>query len=189
MNSSSLKKPLVIVISGLPCTGKTTLGKRIARDFGMPYFSKDGFKERLFDELGWSDRAWSKKLGLASYKLLFYALEAQLEVGRSCIVEANFYPEFHTQTLNDFKRHYEFEFFQIHCHAQPEVLLERFRARWASGTRHPGHADNITLPEMEHLVYQHSFHLELDSTIWNLDTTDLEALEIDSLLAALQSRV
>jgi predicted kinase len=189
MNSSSPKKPLVIVISGLPCTGKTTLGKRIARECSVPFFSKDGFKERLFDELGWSDRAWSKKLGLASYKLLFYALEAQLEVGQSCVVEANFYPEFHSQILNDFKQHYQAEFFQIHCHAQPQILLERFRARWESGTRHPGHADNVTLPEMEQLVYQKPFRLELAGITWDLDGTNLKTLETDALFAALQAQL
>jgi predicted kinase len=183
-----MKKPLVIVISGLPCTGKTTLGKRIAREFSLPFFAKDGFKERLFDELGWSDRAWSKKLGLASYKLLFYALETQLEVGCSNIVEANFYPEFHSQILNNFKQQYGCEFFQIHCHAQPEVLLERFRARWESGSRHPGHADNVTLPEMEQLVYQKPFRLELVGTTWNLDTSNLENLETASLFAALHDQ-
>jgi predicted kinase len=188
MNSSRIKNPLVVVISGLPCTGKTTLGKRITRDFAIPFFSKDGFKEPLFDDLGWSDRAWSKKLSLVSYKLLFYVLETQLEVGRSCIVEGNF-DLVHAQTLNALKQKYEFEVFQIHCHAQPEVLLERFRARWASGKRHPGHADNITLPEMEILVRQEPFRLELAGTTWNLDTSNLEALELDSLLAALQARV
>jgi predicted kinase len=189
MSLGSPKKPLVIVISGLPCTGKTTLGRRIAQNFSIPSFSKDGFKERLFDELGWSDRAWSKKLGLASYKLLFYALEAQLGVGQSCIVEANFYPEFHSQILNDFKQQYSCEFFQIHCHAQPEILLERFRARWESGARHPGHADNVTLPEMEQLVYQKPFRLELAGTTWDLDMTNLETLETDTLFAALQAQV
>jgi hypothetical protein len=68
-------------------------------------------------------------------------------------------------------------------------LLERFRSRWASGKRHPGHADNITLPEMQQLVYQKPFCLELAGTTWNLDTTNLEALEIDALIAALQVRV
>jgi predicted kinase len=184
-----MTKPLVIVISGLPCTGKTTLGKRIARECSVPFFSKDGFKERLFDELGWSDRAWSKKLGLASYKLLFHALEAQLEVGQSCVVEANFYPEFHSQILNGFKQRYQVEFFQIHCHAQPEILLERFHARWESGARHPGHADNVTLPEMEQLVYQKSFRLELGGITWDLDTTKLEKLEINTLIAELHDHL
>jgi predicted kinase len=184
-----MKKPLTIVISGLPCTGKTTLGKRIARAFSLPYFSKDAFKEPLFDELGWSDRTWSKKLGLASYKLLFSVLEAQLAARRSSIIEANFYPEFHTQVLNDFKQRYEAEFFQIYCHAQPQILLERFRARWESGARHPGHADNVTLPEMEQLVYQKPFRLELVGTTWDLDTSNLETLEINTLIDELQTRV
>ncbi len=183
------KKPLIIVISGLPCTGKTAIGKRTAREFWLPYFSKDAFKERLFDELGWSDRVWSKKLSLVSYKLLFDVLEAQLEVGRSSIIEGNFDPLSHASILNDFQKQYKAEFFQIHCHSQPDVLLERFRARWASGARHPGHADNITLPEMEQLVYQKPFRLELDGLTWDLDTSDLAKLEIDSLFAALQEHL
>jgi predicted kinase len=182
-------KPLVIVISGLPCTGKTALGTRIAREFRLPYFSKDTFKERLFDDLGWSDRAWSKKLSLISYKLLFAVLEAQLAVGRSSIIEGNFDPVIHASILNDFQKQYKAEFFQIHCHAQPEVLLERFRVRWASGARHPGHADNVTLPEMEALVYQKPVRLELGGTTWDLDTSNLENLEINTLIAELQTRV
>ncbi len=181
-----MKKPLVIVISGLPCTGKTAFGTRIAREFSVPFFSKDAFKERLFDDLGWSDRAWSKKLSLVSYKLLFSILDVQLAVRRSSIIEANFDPEFHTQILNDFGQNYSCEFFQIHCHTQPEILLERFRARWEGGARHPGHADNVTLPELEQLIYQKPFRLELAGTTWNLDTTDLVNLETDDLFTALQ---
>ena len=178
-------KPLVIVISGLPCTGKTALGKKIAQHFSLPFMTKDGFKERLFDELGWSDRAWSRKLGRASFKLLFYILETQLEVGRSTIIEGNFDPKFHNQILNNFQKRFDAQVFQIYCHTKPEVLLERFKARWERGERHPGHGDNVTLPEMEVLVHQEPVLLEIDGTTWNLDTTDLERLDIRALMTAL----
>ena len=184
-----MKKPLVVVISGLPCTGKSMLGKRLAQHFLLPFIAKDGFKERLFDELGWSDRDWSRKLGRASFKLLFYVLEAQLEARRSCIIEGNFDPKFHTQILNDFKQNYDFEVFQIYCQTKPDVLLERFRARWASGERHPGHSDHITLPEMEVLVQQKPVKLELEGTTWNLDTTDLKQLDVQALMAALAAKL
>ncbi len=183
------KKPLVIVISGLSCTGKTALGRRVAQEFRLPYFSKDTFKERLFDELGWSDRAWSKKLSLLSYKLLFDVLEAELAVGRSSIIEGNFDPAVHVPIFENLQQQYDFETFQIHCHAKPEILLERFRARWEGGSRHPGHADNVTLPEMEALVQQKPVRLELAGTTWDLDTSNLEVLETHDLIAALQTRV
>ncbi len=181
-----MHKPVVIVISGLPCTGKTALGQKIAQHFSMPFMTKDGFKERLFDELGWSDRNWSRKLGRASFSLLFYILETQLEVGRSAIIEGNFDPKFHNQILSDFKHKYDFSAFQIYCHTLPDLLLERFRARWQSGQRHPGHTDNITLPEMELLVQQQPVKLEIDGITFDFDTSDFQKLETEALFKALE---
>ena len=71
--------PLIIVVSGAPCTGKTTLGRRIAQEFRLPFLSKDAFKESLSDTLGRGDLEWSKKLGVASIMLLFEQIATQLE--------------------------------------------------------------------------------------------------------------
>ncbi|MFZ4462043.1 MAG: AAA family ATPase [Patescibacteria group bacterium] len=44
-------KSLLIIITGLPCTGKTTLGRKLAEELRLPFVSKDDFKELLFDDL------------------------------------------------------------------------------------------------------------------------------------------
>ena len=49
------EKPWVIIVSRPPCTGKTTLGQRIARELEFPFVNKDNIKELLFDRLGWKD--------------------------------------------------------------------------------------------------------------------------------------
>jgi shikimate kinase len=46
----------LIIISGLPCTGKTTLGRKLAQDLSLPLICRDSIKESLFDSLGYSDR-------------------------------------------------------------------------------------------------------------------------------------
>jgi ATPase family associated with various cellular activities (AAA) len=48
--------PRVVLITGLPGTGKTTVGRRIADHFGWPFITKDAFKELIFNGLGWSDK-------------------------------------------------------------------------------------------------------------------------------------
>ena len=171
----------------MPASGKTSLGRRVAERFSLPYLSKDGIKERLFDALGWGDRAWSKRLGGATYDLLFHVLEALLAAGRSCIVEANFYPEFHTERFAELGRSYRFEAFQIHCVAEGAVLLDRFRERWERGERHPGHLDDVTLVELRERVAQGGTGpLPLEGRLWEVDTTELERFDDLELFAAIE---
>jgi hypothetical protein len=56
----------------------------------MPYLYKDSIKETHCDTLGWSDREWSRKPGIATYALLCHQLEMELVVGRSLVVESAF---------------------------------------------------------------------------------------------------
>ena len=175
--------PLVIVVTGLPCSGKSTLGRRISGHFALPFISKDAYKEALFDTLGWSDREWSKKLSAASYAMMFATLNALLEAGQSCVLEANFHPGTHSQPLEQITRTHSATVFQVQCVTEPNVLLERFSSRWQRGERHPGHADHVTLPEMEDLAWQVIPPLSLPGPIWTLETTDLDALETDTLMA------
>jgi predicted kinase len=180
---------MLIIVTGLPCSGKTNLGRNISSQFKIPFISKDGFKERLFDSLGYSDRAWSKKLSGASYEMMFYVLEELLVVGQSCVLEANFDPQLHSEPLARITEKHQTRVVQIHCVTQPEILLERFKTRWKNGERHPGHADEVMLPEMEVLVKQKILPLELDGSVFELDTTDLANLETSALFAAIEAEL
>ena len=180
---------MLTIVTGLPCSGKTSLGRQISRLHKIPFISKDGFKERLFDTLGWSDRAWSKKLSGASYEMMFYTLEELLEAGHSCVLEANFDPQVHSEPLTKITQKFQTRVVQIHCMTEPEVLLERFRKRWKSGKRHPGHADHVTMPEMESLVKQKILPLELPGPVFELNTTDLANLETSALFAAIEAEL
>jgi predicted kinase len=180
---------MLIIVTGLPCSGKTNLGRQISSQFKIPFISKDGFKEKLFDTLGWSDRAWSKKLSGASYEMMFYALEELLEVGQSFVLEANFDPKVHSEPLAKITQKFQTRVVQIHCVTDPEILLERFKSRWERGERHPGHADHVTMPEMELLVKQKILPLELPGPVFQLDTTELANLETSALFAAIEAEL
>lgn len=87
MPGTETRKPTLIVVSGAPATGKTTLTIAVTKALRMPYLGKDSIKESLFDSLGTKDREWSKKLGLASIELLFKLVDLQLEAGRGVVAE------------------------------------------------------------------------------------------------------
>src|SRR5436305_11454514 len=110
-----MSKPIVVLINGWPCTGKTTLAVRLAEMLSLPMVAKDGVKELLYETLGYSDRPWSQKLGAASYELIYYFIEAQVKAGKSLIAEANFHPESAGPRLQRLVREYDFRTIQIMC--------------------------------------------------------------------------
>src|SRR5262249_42209328 len=84
---SEMHLPFIVIVTGPPGTGKTTLAEKIGEVFQLPVFNKDGIKEILFDTLGWSDREWSKRLGHATYMILYHVMERELAARVSFVVE------------------------------------------------------------------------------------------------------
>jgi predicted kinase len=183
-----MARPLLVVISGPSCTGKTTLGKRLATDLGMPFVFKDGIKELLFDTLGWSDRAWSRKLGFASIALLDHSIETLLAAGCSCVVESTFRPEYDDERLRALCARYTALPFQIQCVAEGEVLWRRWQVRTESAERHPGHVERASYDEFRPgLLRGRLDPLSLDGPLVEVDTTDFAALDYDALITAVRA--
>lgn len=88
-----MPKPTLILVSGPPAAGKTTLARRLAAEFSLPLINKDGIKELLFDKVGTSDYAWSQSLGRTSIALLHFFTERLLTANVSLIAESNFHRE------------------------------------------------------------------------------------------------
>ncbi len=177
-----MSPPLLIIITGLPCTGKTRLGTRIAQELSLPMLTKDGIKVLLFDTLGWSDRAWSKKLSGASNRLLLYFAEALLSAGQSLIIESNFPPQEFTPHFRALREACLFQPLQILCVAAGEVLVERFRQRWESGERHPGHVDDQSFAEIcKTLLPGRLAPIDLDGPLIEVDTTHVDQIDYEGL--------
>jgi predicted kinase len=178
--------PLVIIVSGPPASGKTTLARQLARELALPLLYKDGIKEALFDSLGWRDRAWSRKMGLATYGLLFYFLEAQLAAGQSLIVESYFHPEA-AVNLRQLQAKYPYRPFQVLCRTEGSVLLERFTLRAADPDRHPGHVDLETVEELKPVLLKGGeAPLDIGGEALEIDTTDFSKLDIAGLCSRLK---
>ena len=180
-------RPCLVVVSGAPGAGKTTLARRIAREFNLPLVAKDDIKESLFDSLGWQDREWSKQLGRATYELIYYFVEQQLAVGRSLIVESNFDSAHATPRLRAIQNRHPFTPIQIILNADGNVLVERFKTRWASGARHPGNVDHLSAPDEIEKIRVHRYTaLDLGGAVIEMDTTNFEALDYAELFSTLK---
>ena len=162
--------PLLVVVSGAPATGKTTLARPLADELRLPLIAKDDLKEPLFDALGTGDRAWSRTLGRATFELQLGVAAELLRAGVDLVLEGNFDTEY--DALSRLPPHRPV---QIHCTAPPETLLERFAAR----DRHPGHADVEVLNVLRRGSHdRRSYRLAVDATI-DVDTSD--AVDVGAL--------
>ncbi len=179
--------PLVIVVNGLPATGKTTLARQLADDLRMPLLAKDDIKETLFETLGWSDRAWSRRLGTATMALLYLLLEEQLRAGKPCIVECNFYPDRDGERFRALQQTHPFTPFQILCVADGPTLYERYCQRARSADRHPGHVETNNLDEHRELLLRGRIEpLAIGGTLYELDTSDFTTMDYPALITALR---
>lgn len=84
----------LIIVCGLPGTGKTTLANELSRLTGIACIHKDSIKECLFEEFGFVTLDDSKKLGKPSVATLFRLAEEQIINGVDIIIESPFnFPE------------------------------------------------------------------------------------------------
>lgn len=129
----------LIVVSGVPAGGKTTLATRLGDDLGMPVLSKDTFKEALFDSLGTGDLAWSRRLGAAAYALLYRTAAQLLAAGAGVLLEANFSRGVALVDLLRLGEAARPALVQVEC--ARATVAARYAARAVRGGRHPGHLD------------------------------------------------
>lgn len=153
----------LVVVTGPPASGKSELARRLAERLDLPLLAKDVVKEALFDALGAGDLAWSKQLSDAAYEVMF-ALAPSLP---AAVLEANFRPGHGPRLLELCENPVE-----VHCTCPPE---ERAR-RWESRDRHPGHLDDLGMPEDDF-----TGPLALGPNVLEVDTAD--PVDVDTVAA------
>jgi AAA domain len=117
-----LSEPLLVVVTGMPASGKSTLARALAAELKLPLVSKDDIKERLYEELGTGDAGWSRRLGRTAYAVIFAFCRELLAVGRSTIAEVNFFAGSHEEQFAALPPH--------------QLVLQRLRERLRVGRGH-----------------------------------------------------
>jgi predicted kinase len=126
----------VVIVSGPPAAGKSTIAGPLAAELGFTLIAKDRIKETLHDALGQvadADLAWSQRLGAAAMELLWaLAVDAP-----AVVLEANFWPgdarlDARLSALGTVP-------VEVHCQCPIGECMRRYAERAPS--RHPVHVD------------------------------------------------
>jgi predicted kinase len=130
----------LVILTGLPASGKTTLAMQLAGRYRVPLISKDLIKEALLDVIGAADAGASRRLSDASFRVLTEVADAILAAQGSCILDGNFRAGEHEPLLIPLLARAESSV-QILCRIEEAERISRLRARARDRSRHRGHRD------------------------------------------------
>jgi predicted kinase len=171
----------LIVITGHPGSGKTTLAKNLANKYGIVYVSKDALKERIFDGLGSSDKEWSLKVSGVSHRIMDDIVRQELRAGHSVIVESNFKPSPDSERFSALINEANAACVQILCTASGEELFKRWNERIKNGSRHEGHIEAISLDDIRRDLSLPYEPLQLPGRLITIDTTNPAVMAVPDI--------
>lgn len=126
-----------IVVTGLPASGKSTLGEAVAQALRLPWLDKDEILVALFEALGTGDAEWRFRLSRAADLVL----ERQARRSHGAVL-ASWWKHPRSLSASGTSPHWlqtlPGRLIELHCRCSPEVALQRFFAR----QRHAGHLDH-----------------------------------------------
>jgi shikimate kinase len=131
-----MSKPYVI-LSGLPGSGKTTIGRELAPALDLPLIDKDDILDRLFEAKGIGDAPWRHLLSREADDVLRREV---LHTGGAVVVSFWHLPGMPADsgTPTAWLQALPAPLLNVHCVCAPEVAARRFLRR----RRHAGHLDD-----------------------------------------------
>ena len=65
----------LIIFTGAPASGKSSISEEVGKKVGIDVISKDGFKIKLFEKYGFTNHAEKKKLSIKSEGIMYETIE------------------------------------------------------------------------------------------------------------------
>lgn len=181
-----LAGPLLVIVSGAPGSGKTTLTRSLAPALKLPLLAKDRLQHVLLDALGAPDSDAVRKLGAAAFMQMYFVADRLLDAEVGAILEANYVrgvSEPHLERLVARARTVV-----VHCQTSPAETLRRYCERYERGEHHPLSRDAEALPRLVAWLEQGLYEPpEIGVPVLRVDTTDGYAPALEQLVSAIRA--
>jgi predicted kinase len=138
--------PVLIVVTGSPATGKTTIAESLAERMHLPLLTKDAIKEEIYDSLEDAEPSDSHRIGFVAIQLMHSWAKRLLEKDVSLVLESNFKRSLSVDDLREL-----FALSRpviVQCTAPVDEVIKRYVERSEEGERHPVHDDANHVDEL-----------------------------------------
>ncbi|QQU53192.1 AAA family ATPase [Serratia liquefaciens] len=149
MTSTDSDGKTVILVNGVPASGKSTVARALAHHFDLPYLSLDGIKEPFMARLDNINRELNRQLGYAAYQAI-WSMVAQAPLRCIYVIDAWFGFQSREQLRQYLREAGVTQVLEVWNQISGELAAERYAAR--TGQRPKGHPGAEYLPELRALA-------------------------------------
>lgn len=128
----------IIIIAGMPASGKTTFVNVLSKELGFPVLEKDAIKEELFDVIGFRNYEEKRLMDVAATSVLLRCTDSLLAGGQSLIVVNNFRSDV-APRVEEILQKYHCGCVLVFFGGDGDVFYKRYVERDLHPTRHLGH--------------------------------------------------
>lgn len=167
----------LIVFSGLPATGKSSVAEAVARELDIPLFAKDWLAATL-KRLGMGyGEAGSSQLGQAGYELLTTLAQRQLSLGQSAVLDSVLSWENTRRRWRNIAADYRAQWYVIECICSDETLHRTLLA-----------SRRYNIPGWQELAWTEVVRVKAYYKPWDEDHLILDAVDLlaDNVQTALE---
>lgn len=173
-----MKQSNLIIITGAPGVGKTTIAQHISKALEIPLLCKDEIKERLHDA-GMRDN-----LGPISFESLYIFASNLLRSHVSAIIEGNFRAQQANNSIGNIQATYNCNVIQIFVTCSEDVRKSRITERVRTNNRHAVHIELDTTNGIQEKTYT---PLDIPSTVITIDYTKPETVDLKNAIEQIKS--
>lgn len=128
----------LILIAGLPASGKSTFATYASEALSLPVIAKDDIKERLFDTVGFRSYEEKALLDITAVNTMLDTAAKLLDAGQSVILDNNF-EDRNRAAIEKLIDEHPCNVITVRFDCDVAVVYERYLKRDKSPDRHPGH--------------------------------------------------
>ncbi|MBR6614356.1 MAG: ATP-binding protein [Lachnospiraceae bacterium] len=191
----------LIILAGMPASGKTTFSKKLSKALGYPVLEKDEIKEELFDVIGFENYTQKRLMDTAATAVLLRCADSLLSGGQSLIMVNNFREDAKAAVEGLLEKHQckaVFVFFG----GDGDVFYQRYVERDNLHLRHLGHVLQEHYPPhpgdaLEYTMTREEFAEKFEKLGMNefhingveridVDATYPETIDVEKLIAQIR---
>lgn len=132
----NIAKKYLILVTGLPASGKTTIATHLAKDLGLQYVGKDQYKIEMYEKYGFSSVEEKKNLNKKTEEIMYSRLYSLLQNGYNVVFDKWICKDY--SRIDVIAKELGVEVVVIYLNCKVDIAVSRYNNRIDSGERHIG---------------------------------------------------